>query len=1039
MFIFGGNTPYGLQNDMWKFNFDTLQWSILYPVNVPEAVYRFGYTSYVIDDTTFFAIYGGKVFEGYSNDLFIYDTGKNEWSQMERNGEDPPEMIFTCLQYFEKKIYLACGENTAGLNDEEIYSTSTFVYDLESFTWSKLELNNEFDHRTYASSALIGSEMFIIYGYSAYEGMDVESIQKLDLLTLIEWENVSIGDDLAIVRDSFASSLYSDKIYLSAGYITSTSETLNDLIQINPSENSFSILADSQDLPSSRMLHSMEVINGQLYIFGGLTDSGLTNELWKFDVESEVWSTVEVQGTSPVARSSHGCDSAGDIMVIWGGLGETGFLSDMHYYNALTNRWTEITVSGTKPSARKGACVEVSLPYVFIFGGQTSEGCSNDLWVYHAGNNMYTLYQQKESEVLPVMMSLCDSEIVDGHIIFYTYTGSTTGEAPVMNLRQFNLTTGKWVSLSDEEPYDMLRTNPLGQKLGKDFIVIAGQSWSTDAWRNIILLEKYGQGYRFVDDVDKMIEEYIWGSAFTYYKNFIYSHGGGTQIGVSIRPTVPTGKFFYLNITLICEILDNRCSATCSPGTYLNTDNVCELCEKGTYAEGFGNTNCIKCPSGTYNMYNGANSLEQCYPCPEGYFNNIEGKSICLACPPGYSCPSGSKKPSFSGFESDIISDQPSSYSKNTKASKAAMAIWYYVFLALILLMLLIILIFRNKVIPLIVKLDIFTDGHNYNENLPLMLKKTIIGGSFTLIFILVALLLIISRIINFEYNNITENKTLIPLVIIYDEVSAFQSDIYMKLNLLRYGGTCKEVDGETNKTLTFYTVNIRGKFEQTSAKVSDLDCEIEYFCSKCSLDAGAYFYFSAKEKTSYASALSLNITAESSIESSKSSLYFLLKTPENSIFRGSEPTVFKISSIPSLYRKGLDGNDHTGYHLSVNSQPQEGSYYTTQEIAFTADLNVKIEFDISDSSLYTVRYQTESEIYMINALVGSVFGILSAVKMIMKIVEKSETHLYDFIKQKKRSQGIIQKRLNLQDQIMKKDGIERVQTIRDSFFQTIH
>jgi hypothetical protein len=662
------------------------------------------------------------------------------------------------------------------------------------------------------------------------------------------------------------------------------------------------------------------------------------------------------------------------------------------------------------------------------------------MWVYHAGKNEYTLYFDSRNQ--PVINQICDSEVVDGDVIFYSFTGASIGDSPVFNLRKFNLTSGKWNYLAEYSEGDKLDlTNPIGIRLAKDFLLMGGQKWMTDAYRNVFLA-KFNDSdstYNFISDSSNVLEDYIWGSAFAYYKNLIYSHGGGTQMGGSIRREVPTGKLYTLNITKYCEMLQNNCEASCSPGTYFDIKtNTCKICDKGKYSEGFGNTECKYCPAGTYNMHKGANSQEQCYPCPEGFFNNLEGQSLCLECPPGYSCPSGSKQASYSEFISQIKSNQPASYSENTQKAKDATRVFYFSFLSFCLMGIILIALFREKLLPVIKMIDIYTDGHNNPRSSILYLRKTVIGGIFTLIFILLAFLLIIVTIIEFRYSNWTETKSLIPVVIIFDEVEKFESDVSIKLNLMRYGGSCNEsffTDG--SRLFSASVQGIQGNFQVIGADGDDIECRIEFFCKKCSLNVGASMLFTASEKSSYCSAITLNISADSSIKSEKSSLYFLIKTPENAIFRGPDPTIFKVSAIPSLFREGIDGKDKTGYHLSVNSEPEEGSYYSTQEIAFTANLNIKVEFDMSDASLFTLRYETETAIYMINALLGSVFGILSAVRVAMKLVEVSGMTVNDLRKKRKTRQKIINKRVNLEDQMINGKQPFRVQTMCNSFFRT--
>ena len=1034
MYIFGGNTPYGLQNDMWKFNFDLLQWAQVDNENTIDAVYRFGFTSYEENNSTYFVIYGGKLNDKYSDDLFIYSLETQTWTKMQADGDRPPGIILSCLEYYKGAIYLACGENHDGDEESEIYHTETYVYNLTTFSWKKLELNEKYSTRSYTDSVVVGKWMYILYGYSNIDAVDLETIQRLNLENPTSWETFVLENSDNPKRDSFSACTDSSNIYLSCGYIYDTSEILNDLVKISISSKTSKSLSPVLLVPSNRLLHTMEVINGEFYLFGGSLGESVTDELWKFDPETEIWEIVMPLGTTPQARSMHDSDSQGDIMVIWGGVGDSGYLGDMHYYNVQTKTWSEVKATGSVPTARRGPCVEMILPYVIIYGGETNEGITNEVWVYNSGDNTYELYYENNPNVDATLLQKCEAELVDEHIILYTMTGAGEGEAPYLFLKYFNLTDRIWtVIYKKAEDFYKTKTVPVAKKIGNTFMIIGGETWSTDAWRNVILAQPAVAGdgggvivdpdldYTFyIDGKNDFLNQFIWGSAFVYYKNFIYSHGGGGQLGGSTRTTISHSKLFKMNVTLFCELFDNNCTASCSPGTFKNSlTETCEICSKGFYAESYNNSKCKPCPSGTYNSFDGANTVRQCYPCGEGTYSNIEGASYCLDCPPGYSCPSGSQIPSLNSLVAKIVSEQPKPYRKSSKKAESAEYTLYYTFVAFLIISLFFICIFRKTFFPIIILLDLYTDSHNYDEHIPLKLKKTFLGGVFSLCFLSLAILLIIYTIIEFTYNNVDESKTLIPLVIMEDEVTEFSSDFLLNLVFLRYGGSCTDENKKCVSSITIQSVNIKGKFVQKSCYMSEeQDCSIEYTCSNCEITAGAYVNVVASEKTSYASAISLNITVGSSIPNTKSSVYILIKTPENSIFKGSDPTIFLISAIPSLYRKGITGKDHTGYHLSVNSQPIAGSYYSTDEIAFTVNLKAKISLELTDSSLYTLRHHPESEIVLVNGLLGSVFGLMSLIMVLMKFVELTFIRLEKVVEERKLRSNIAEKRKDLAEQV---------------------
>jgi hypothetical protein len=90
--------------------------------------------------------------------------------------------------------------------------------------------------------------------------------------------------------------------------------------------------------PSARSDHAMSAgPDGSLDVFGGLGQGGATNDLFKLDLDTNEWHTIEPRGlVKPSARTGHGMVSVGsDLYVIGGvlaaeGTGEEGLCDDGH-------------------------------------------------------------------------------------------------------------------------------------------------------------------------------------------------------------------------------------------------------------------------------------------------------------------------------------------------------------------------------------------------------------------------------------------------------------------------------------------------------------------------------------------------------------------------------------------------------------------------------------------------------------------------------------------------------------------------------------
>lgn len=148
---------------------------------------------------------------------------------------------------------------------------------------------------------------------------------------------------------------------------------------------------------------------------------------------------------------------------------------------------------------------------------------------------------------------------------------------------------------------------------------------------------------------------YFYYTAFTYFGNQLYIHGGGSVFGIAMRSSI--GRNSLIQADLTCET-DESCVYLCSPGTFKTKDG-CSLCSEGSYQNKYGKSECIKCSAGSFCPSKGGNTPLQCYPCPQGLFIDREGSSTCRQCPSGKFCPTGSSNALDEDLNDEVISIQP--------------------------------------------------------------------------------------------------------------------------------------------------------------------------------------------------------------------------------------------------------------------------------------------------------------------------------------------------------------------------------------------
>jgi N-acetylneuraminic acid mutarotase len=182
-------------------------------------------------------------------------------------------------------------------------------------------------------------------------------------------------------------------MYIQGGY-SNFNPLANFLVQFDLSQSplELTVVSKNADIPSSRYYHTMNVIYGKFWMYGGSDGSQSLDELWTYDSKYETWSLQEPKGLKPPPRSGHASATLGNNLVIWGGRDAKLIFNDMYFYNTVTNTWELITPTSTLgPIAVEGACLTEYNDDLYLFGGRSDFSSHNHLWKFNVGLNKWTL------------------------------------------------------------------------------------------------------------------------------------------------------------------------------------------------------------------------------------------------------------------------------------------------------------------------------------------------------------------------------------------------------------------------------------------------------------------------------------------------------------------------------------------------------------------------------------------------------------------------------------------------------------------------
>jgi hypothetical protein len=204
--------------------------------------------------------------------------------------------------------------------------------------------------------------------------------------------------------------------------------------------------------------HLVADVNGDLYEFGGLFATGrVSNQLFRFDAASQSW--VDLRRTTweagVPAREDHGValDPQHRDIYVFGGLGESGLLNDFWRYNIEQNTWEDLTRSSGSDRISPRELYNITYDYhgrLYLFGGTNQFGTLNDFWRYDIQRGSWEeLTDRTGARDVPgrhYYGQACDA---DGN--FYIL-GGIRGIAPIMDdFWIYRTVTRRWSRLDPAE------------------------------------------------------------------------------------------------------------------------------------------------------------------------------------------------------------------------------------------------------------------------------------------------------------------------------------------------------------------------------------------------------------------------------------------------------------------------------------------------------------------------------------------------------------------------------------------------------------
>lgn len=662
--------------------------------------------------------------------------------------------------------------------------------------------------------------------------------------------------------------------------------------------------------------------------------------------------------------------SLGYSLYVFGGESNSGLTNNLDQLDMLNYVWNRISPVTQTPSNRKYPCVCGYSQFIYIYGGITELGWNDELWVYNIKSFSYTLLSQN-SLLGPGKVrvySCIVNTIEDNLTIIFPSIRDQLGIVSFYDIK----TNGWKVPVSVTGVPVLLTIFYLIQIKNQEYLLIGYEYREKISSLHVanatISYSKITISYL------TYFEYFSIDSAILILGNQLVEFGGILAKMYSATDTIPINILF--NFTGLGLDL-------CSAGYYLNKS--CIPCPAGYYSSFLYGDKCLPCPPGTFNPYVGASSVLMCLNCQYGTYSLEEGSSVCLECPSSYYCPVGSSAPQISlDTVSSDASIQPY-YQLGNPLLISQISFYAIILVILINLARLITFLLFPNLKKNIKRFDLFKNSHKSINGHDMKIKKTIVGGFFSMIAYTICLYLIITASSSFILSNVSETKTEVPFAI-QDNVDV-TGNIRIEVFLKDYKGNCTDYYGDCvggiNITQSLYNYQ---KLDIVCEKLTT-GCKIYIICTGCEFFFSSSIVFVLSEVKSYTSQINVNITSDSSIPGYTSSVNSIIVPAEtNSMLCGVNPSVFYYSITRSIFTYNSDTS--TGFHI-VNAKPNEkGSEIDYQEVFSAGSLSLIIDIQVSDNILVTQRTDNTSIFTFLLTAVSTCLGALSLSKFAMHLFE---------------------------------------------------
>lgn len=322
-----------------------------------------------------------------------------------------PRYLHTAVISSENNVFIFGGRdsNFNVFNDVGIFDPQINI-------WIPLNITGEVPSQRFGSSSVLSSNNRVLVFFGTNGTDCFNDVYQFDL-QLNAWISIEVGGITPTPRFSSSNVVYNNLVIFFGG--SSNSELLNSTLKFNLSSNSWETinLTGSTIPPSRRDSVSVPYLNNMI-VFGGEGVTSLLNDLYSFNIDTEIWTQLFPTGTPPTPRTGMTAIISSSTLIIFGGTNFSLYFNDVCKYDIITNTWENVSSIPNAPPkmAYRSATFVIlssSLNSVILFGGFNGSVAVNRIDNYEISS-----FISQQTAQTPSLLVLILSVVLIGLFIF---------------------------------------------------------------------------------------------------------------------------------------------------------------------------------------------------------------------------------------------------------------------------------------------------------------------------------------------------------------------------------------------------------------------------------------------------------------------------------------------------------------------------------------------------------------------------------------------------------------------------------------------